>query len=174
MVPVVVGALLLAVAGCSSSVGSNSSTSSLMSAAHDEAPGTSGSAATSGSAIRATFRVDPASTMMDEPVGISLAGLPAGKQVTVTAQSTDVDGTGWKSSAQFTATPSGIVSLAQPSTGGSYRGRNAMALFELMVPPSSSQAQVFRAPQVKSFPVVFQATADGTPVAQVTSAGTHT
>jgi len=112
--------------------------------------------------------VDPAATLTDEPVNIRLAGLPAGKQVRVTAQATDVDGTAWTSSTQFTVTLSGTVSLAQPSVGGSYQGSNPMALFELMVLPPSSRAQIFRAPEVKSFPVVFQATVDGATAAQIT------
>lgn len=122
---------------------------------------------TSGSAMRAIFRVDPAATLTDEPVSISLTGLPAGAQVTVTAQTVDADGTAWESSAHFTATSAGTVSLAQPSTGGSYRGSNPMALFELMLPPSSSQSQILHAPEVKRFPVVLRATVDGVPAAQV-------
>ena len=156
------GALVLVVAGCSSSSVSNSSTPKLTSAATDEAP------TTAGSAVRATFRVDPAVTLMDQPVNISLSGLPADAHVTVTAQATDVDGSVWKSSAQFTATSSGTASLAQPSTGGSYQGSDPMAMFELMVPPSTSRAQIFRTPAVKTFPVTFRATVDGVPVAQVT------
>jgi dienelactone hydrolase len=80
----------------------------------------------------AVISVDPAGAPTDVPVAVSIRGLPAGAETTVEAAATDVKGRKWTSSATFTADASGTVSLARPSTGGSYRGANAMGLFEAL------------------------------------------
>lgn len=158
---IVIGAVFLVVAGCTSGRSDHAASISPTTVA-DRAPGATGSA------VAATFRVTPATTLTDEPVAISLTGAPPGRQVTVTARATDVDGTVWTSSADFTSTSGGTVSLGQPSTGGSYQGSNPMGLFEAMSPPAGSHAQIFRTPDIKAVPVSFRATVDGAPVAQVT------
>jgi len=82
--------------------------------------------------------VRPASGLLDAPVTISVSGLPAGNLVTLTAQATDALGTVWTSTAQFTPPASGLISSTDPSVGGSYRGANAMGLFEVMAPPAAA------------------------------------
>jgi acetyl esterase/lipase len=94
--------------------------------------------------VQASVSVSPQAALVDQPVAVTVQGLPAGARTTVTARATDTDGTIWSSSAQFTATSAGEVSLDQPSLGGSYTGVNPMGLFTLMAPPPGSAAAWFR------------------------------
>jgi dienelactone hydrolase len=89
---------------------------------------------------KASISVSPPAALMDEPVTVSLRGLPAGARTTVTAKAVDSAGTTWSSSAQFQASSAGEVSLGQPSLGGSYTGVNPMGLLTLMAPPGSAPA----------------------------------
>ena len=57
---------------------------------------------------------------MDQPVAVTVQGLPAGTRTTLTARATDTDGITWSATAQFTATSAGEVTLSQWSVGGSY------------------------------------------------------
>ena len=82
--------------------------------------------------------VRPASGLLDVPATISVSGLRAGTLVTLTAQATDAVGTVWTSTAQFSTPASGVISSGDPSVGGSYRGANAMGLFEFMAPPAAA------------------------------------
>jgi hypothetical protein len=85
----------------------------------------------------AAMSVAPAEARYDEPVAVSVRGLPAGARTTVTATATDAQGTVWSASAEFEATPAGVASLDQPPLSGSYTGSNPMGLFESMTPSTS-------------------------------------
>jgi dienelactone hydrolase len=87
--------------------------------------------------------VSPRVALVDQLVAVTVQGLPAGAQTTLTARAKHTDGTTWSSLAQFQATSAGTVSLDQPSLGGSYTGVNPMGLFTLMTPPPGSTAAAF-------------------------------
>jgi dienelactone hydrolase len=110
--------------------------------------------------VQASISVTPQAALVDQPVAVTVQGLPAGAQTTLTARATDADGSTWSSSAQFTATSAGEVSLNQPSLGGSYTGVNPMGLFTLMAPPSDSSPDWFLYPDA-GFDVTLQASVDG-------------
>jgi hypothetical protein len=105
--------------------------------------------------VQASMSVSPQTALVDQPVTVSVGGLPAGARTTITAKAMDADGTTWSATAQFEATPAGEVSLGQPSLGGSYSGVNPMGLFTLMVPPGSAPA-VFLHPEA-GYDVTLQA-----------------
>ena len=107
--------------------------------------------------VQASMSVSPQTALVDEPVDVSVRGLPTGARTTVTAKATDADGTIWSASAQFQATSAGVVSLHQPSLGGSYSGINPMGLFQLMAPPAGSAPAAFRHPEA-GYEVTLQAT----------------
>jgi dienelactone hydrolase len=88
--------------------------------------------------IKASMSVSPPAGLVDQPVAVTVKGLPAGARTTLTARARDTDGTTWSATAQFTATSAGEVSLSQPSLGGSYTGVDPMGLFTLMAPPPGS------------------------------------
>jgi dienelactone hydrolase len=88
--------------------------------------------------IKASMSVSPPAGLVDQPVAVTVKGLPAGTRTTLTTRARDTDGTTWSATAQFTATSAGEVSLSQPSLGGSYSGVNPMGLFTLMAPPPGS------------------------------------
>jgi dienelactone hydrolase len=109
---------------------------------------------------RASMSVSPPAALMDEPVAVTVRGLPAGARTTLTAAATDTDGTTWSATAQFQATSAGTVSLDQPSLGGSYTGVNPMGLFTLMAPASGSAPAWFVYPE-SGYDVTLEATVDG-------------
>jgi len=112
-------------------------------------------------ATAATMSVVPQTALLDEAVAVSLHGLPAGARITVTAKATDADGTSWASSAQFTASPAGAVSLSQASVGGSYSGVNPMGLFVFMAPASAGSAATTFLSPASGYDVSLRATVDG-------------
>jgi pimeloyl-ACP methyl ester carboxylesterase len=116
---------------------------------------------------KASISVSPPAALMDEPVTVSLRGLPAGARTTVTAKAVDSAGTTWSSSAQFQATSAGEVSLGQPSLGGSYTGVNPMGLFTLMAPPPGSAPDWFLHGEA-GYDITLQATVGGSMVAEAT------
>src|SRR5215213_124193 len=79
--------------------------------------------------VKASISVSPRAALVDEPVAVTVQGLPAGARTTLSATAGDADGSTWSATAQFTATSAGTVSLDQPSLGGSYTGVNPMGLF---------------------------------------------
>jgi dienelactone hydrolase len=113
----------------------------------------------------ASISVSPPAALMDEPVTVSLRGLPADARTTVTAKAVDSEGTTWSSSAQFQASSAGQVSLGQPSLGGSYSGINPMGLFTLMAPPPGSAPDWFLYGEA-GYDVAVQATVGGRMVAE--------
>jgi dienelactone hydrolase len=111
--------------------------------------------------------VSPPVALVDQPVTVSVRGLPAGARTTVTAKAMDADGTTWSATAQFEATPAGEVSLSQPSLGGSYAGVNPMGLFTFMAPPRGSVPAVFLHPEA-GYDVTLQASVSGRVAATTT------
>src|ERR671919_1052867 len=93
--------------------------------------------------VQASISVSPLAALVDQPVAVTVQGLPAGARATLTARARDTDGTTWSATAQFKATSAGTVSLGQPSLGGSYTGVNPMGLFTLMAPPPGSAPEAF-------------------------------
>jgi len=91
--------------------------------------------------VDASMSVSPQTALLDQPVAVSVRGLPPGAHTTVTATATDGGGTTWSASAEFQASSDGVASLDQPSLGGSYSGVNAMGLFQFMAPPSSDSTK---------------------------------
>jgi Acyl-CoA thioester hydrolase/BAAT N-terminal region len=114
---------------------------------------------------KASISASPPAALMDEPVTVSLRGLPGGARTTVTAKAVDSEGTTWSSSAQFQASPAGEMSLGQPSLGGSYSGVNPMGLFTLMAPPPGSAPDWFLYGEA-GYDVSVQATVGGRMVAE--------
>ena len=93
--------------------------------------------------VQASISVSPQAALVDQPAAVTVQGLPAGAQTTLTARAKDIDGITWSSSAEFQATSAGTVSLDQPSLGGSYTGVSPMGLFTRMTPPPGSTAAAF-------------------------------
>jgi dienelactone hydrolase len=104
---------------------------------------------------------------VDQPVAVTVQGLPAEARTTLTARARDAGGTTWSGTAQFTATSAGEVSLGQPSVGGSYTGVNPMGLFTLMAPPPGSAPDWFLYPEA-GYDVTLEATIDGQVAATAT------
>jgi pimeloyl-ACP methyl ester carboxylesterase len=94
----------------------------------------------------ATFTVTPATALLDRPVTGTITGLPSRAAVTVSATATDRAGVVWRSTAEFTASASGTVSLADPSSGGSYTGSADMGLFQTMTPTTPTKDQFYYQP----------------------------
>jgi dienelactone hydrolase len=112
----------------------------------------------------ASMSVSPQSALIDVPVSVMVRGLPANSTVTVTARATDNGGATWTSSAQFKASSAGVVALDQPSLRGSYTGRNAMGLFEVMTPTTHAAEPYFVEP-LPGYDVTLQAEVKGRVVA---------
>ncbi len=85
----------------------------------------------------------PSTALFDVPVAATVSGLSPGAETTVTAQAVDAYGVQWSAHAQFTANRAGVVTLADPSSGGSYRGVDPMGLFDLMTPARPTTASSF-------------------------------
>jgi len=116
--------------------------------------------------VKASISVSPRAALVDEPVAVTVQGLPAGARTTLTATAEDADGSTWSATAQFTATSAGTVSLDQPSLGGSYTGVNPRGLFTLMAPPPGSAPDWFLFPEA-SYDVALQASVGGRVAATV-------
>ena len=106
--------------------------------------------------VQASISVSPQAALVDQPVAVTVQGLPAGARTTLTARARDKDGITWSATAQFRATSAGEVSLGQPSLGGSYTGVNPMGLFTLMAPPPGSTPDWFLYPEA-GYDVTLQA-----------------
>jgi dienelactone hydrolase len=122
---------------------------------------------TRGGRDQASIQVSPAAALVDEPVAVTVQGLPAGARTTLTATASDKDGSTWSATAQFKATSTGKVSLSQPSLGGSWTGVNPMGLFTLMAPSQGSAPAWFLHPDA-GYDVTLQATVDGRVAATAT------
>lgn len=119
--------------------------------------------------VGVSMSVSPQAALLDQPVTVAVHGLPAGVRTTVTATAEDRGGTTWSASAKFEATSAGVVSLDQPSLGGSYSGVNPMGLFVFMSPdPSDPENTVFLNPDA-GYDVTLQATVGRRVVATATA-----
>jgi dienelactone hydrolase len=116
---------------------------------------------------RGEFSVSPKSALLDVPVSVSLHDVDPRAKVTIKASATDRTGVRWSSHATFVASASGVVSLADSSVAGSYRGRNPMGLFELMKPASGSST-LFLAPDA-GYDVSFTARVGSSTVARTSA-----
>jgi predicted permease len=56
---------------------------------------------------QASISVSPLAPLVDQPVAVTVQGLPAGARTTLTARARDTDGITWSATAQFTATSAG-------------------------------------------------------------------
>jgi dienelactone hydrolase len=117
-----------------------------------------------GGDVHAVISARPASAVLDRAVSVDVSGLPMGARTTVTASATDARGTRWSSSAEFTASGDGTVSLDAPPVSGSYSGANPMGLLQSMTPPAGTQQSIF-APRPDGYDVSLQVSVDGKPVA---------
>jgi dienelactone hydrolase len=115
--------------------------------------------------VQASISASPQTALVDQPVAVTVRGLPAGARTTLTAKATDTDGVTWSATAQFKATSAGEVSLGQPSLGGSYTGANPMGLFTLMAPPTGSALDWFLYSEA-GYDVTLQASVSGRVVAE--------
>ena len=115
--------------------------------------------------VQASISVSPQAALVDQPVAVTVQGLPAGARTTLTAKAKDTDGITWSATAQFKASSAGEMSLSQPSLGGSYTGVNAMGLFTLMVPPPGSAPAWFLYPEA-GYDVTLEASAGGRVLAE--------
>ena len=117
--------------------------------------------------VQASIQVSPPAALVDQPVTVTVQGLPAGARTTLTARATDTDGITWSSSAQFQASSAGKASLGQPSLGGSYTGVNPMGLFTLMAPPQGAVPDWFLYSEA-GYDVTLQASVGGRTAATAT------
>ncbi|HJU02591.1 MAG TPA: acyl-CoA thioesterase/BAAT N-terminal domain-containing protein, partial [Actinomycetes bacterium] len=65
-----------------------------------------------------SMTVTPAVALIDQPVKVSIRGLPARARTTLTATAKDAAGVTWSATADFRASGGGTLSLDQPPTGG--------------------------------------------------------
>ena len=117
--------------------------------------------------VKASMSVSPQAALVDQPVAVTVTGLPAGSRATLTARARDTDGITWSATAQFKATSAGEVALDQPSLGGSYTGVNPMGLLTLMAPPPGSAPDWFLYPEA-GYDVTLQASVGGRMAATAT------
>jgi dienelactone hydrolase len=82
-----------------------------------------------------TLQITPDHPLMDERIGIRIAGLRPKRAILVTARTRSQDGLWWRSHAIFTSDSMGEIDLAaQAPVTGSYRGVDVMGLFWSMSP----------------------------------------
>jgi acetyl esterase/lipase len=117
--------------------------------------------------IQASMSVSPHVALVDQPVAVTVKGLPAGARATLTARARDTDGITWSATAQFKATSAGEMSLDQPSLGGSYTGVNPIGLFTLLAPPPGPAPDWFLYPEA-GYGVALEASVDGRVAAEAT------
>jgi len=110
-----------------------------------------------------SITVSPGMALIDQPVRVSIRGLPARAVTTVTAAAEDAAGVTWSASADFRASKGGTLSLDQAPTGGAYTGANPMGLF-LFMKPGDPDAADFSTP-AGSYGVTLRARVDGKTVA---------
>jgi dienelactone hydrolase len=80
-------------------------------------------------------RVTPRVSQADEPLHISVAGLPAHVVASIELASKDSTGTRWRSFARFRTDAQGRIDVDRtPALGGSYRGTWGMGLVASMLP----------------------------------------
>ena len=104
--------------------------------------------------------VQPADGLADEPLRITLAGVPPASEVTVAASAADADGARWGSEARFEAGGDGSVDLERHAPkAGTYDRTDPMGLLWSMRPPHEEDAPRFAIPWDR-FEVAVEARAD--------------
>src|SRR5215213_4304417 len=111
-----------------------------------------------------SITVSPGTALIDQPVRVSIRGLPARAVTTVTAAAEDAAGVTWSASADFRASDGGALSLDQAPAGGAYTGANPMGLFEFMA-PDRPDVVGFAQPAAGTYAVTLQAKVKGKAVA---------
>jgi len=94
--------------------------------------------------MTATFEVEPTAGLIDEPIGVRLRGLQPDIRVVVEAEAQAGVGRKWRSRAEFTCGPAGMIDLARdPAIAGSYEGTDPMGLFWSMAAPRNVRQRDF-------------------------------
>lgn len=116
----------------------------------------------------AVISASPARALLDRPVHVTVSGLDPQHRATVSAVAEDAYGTQWRASATFAPSADGVVDLSTaPLAGSSYRGADAMGLFDHLRPEQHSRSTVFLAPR-DGYDVRLTASVDGHAVASAT------
>lgn len=113
-----------------------------------------------------SIQVSAPIALADQAITITVTGLAASQNVTITAQATDAAHRTWRAQATFRASHDGVVNLTSAApVSGSYQGADGMGLFWSMnTVPGQSDNEYFTPapPQVQpSFPVLLTVTSDG-------------
>ncbi|MFH1149549.1 MAG: acyl-CoA thioesterase/bile acid-CoA:amino acid N-acyltransferase family protein [Actinomycetota bacterium] len=113
--------------------------------------------------LKPTIEVTPVGALADEPVSISITGLPPGRQVSVTASTRDDSGQRWESRAECTSDEAGALDLdTAGSTGGTYIGPDGAGLFWSMTPVSEKDAHPFAKQTTEQLALDLSVELDGT------------
>ena len=88
----------------------------------------------------AQIQIDPAESLVGQPVRIRATGLHAGSKTTLRIERTDNKGIRWESQATFVAGNDGVVDpAAQPPLSGGYSGVDPAGLFWTLKPTSTAK-----------------------------------
>jgi dienelactone hydrolase len=117
------------------------------------------------------IQVDPARSMVDEPLRIRLSGFAAGQQVTLRAAQTDDAARTWRAQATFVADANGQIDVAaQAPLAGTYAEADAMGLIWSMALAADEPNQApFVRKEPTPVPIEFVAEVDDAPVARTTA-----
>src|SRR2546427_6831613 len=122
-----------------------------------------------------TFEVAPTVALIDEPISVKLRGLQADIRVLLKAEARAGAGRRWRSRAEFTCGPSGMIDLAQDiAIAGSYKGPEPMGLFWSMEPPRNVKRLDFLGRTLDAVEVNLSAEVAGKIVASVSLTRTVT
>jgi dienelactone hydrolase len=117
------------------------------------------------------IRLDPARSMVDEPLRIQLSGVEPGQRVTLRASQTDDLARTWRAHATFVADSNGQIDVsAQAPVSGTYADADAMGLIWSMqlAAHEPNQGPFFRDVPTSPLPIQFVAEVDEAPVARTT------
>ncbi|TMF09090.1 MAG: hypothetical protein E6I38_06420 [Chloroflexi bacterium] len=118
--------------------------------------------------MTATFEVEPTAGLIDEPIGVRLRGLQPDIRVVVEAEAQAGVGRKWRSRAEFTCGPAGMIDLARdPAIAGSYEGTDPMGLFWSMAAPRNVRQRDFLSRTLNPVEVNLSAEVAGEIVASV-------
>lgn len=98
-----------------------------------------------------------------------MMGLGAGRETTVTAETTDYAGTRWSATAVYRAGRDGTLDLGAAPRSGAYSGSNPMGLFLFMTPDGGEAPSFGPSPDAGSYEVRLTASVDGKQVAAATA-----
>jgi dienelactone hydrolase len=99
--------------------------------------------------------VSPALSLEDEPIHLTVSGLPARKRITLELRSVDANGVSWRSNATFLADASGVVNLDRTAArSGSYTGVWNTGLLVAMKPLGGSLYEYIWRKQPSNFRLI--------------------